>query len=209
MSPDAALAAGSDELGLALRASQRKQLLTYISLLAKWNGVYNLTAIREEHEMLSHHLLDALSIVPHVEGRRFLDVGSGAGLPGIPMAIARPECEVTLLDSNQKKAAFLQQAVIELELSNAKVSAARVEAWHVDPRFDVIASRAFSDLAEFIGQSQHLLAEHGVFAAMKGAYPHAEIERLPEGFSVRTVKRLAVPGLAAERHLVLVERETP
>jgi len=208
MSLDAGLAAGAEELGLELRASQRKQLLTYIHLLAKWNEVYNLTAIRDEHEMLSHHLLDALSIVPHVSGGRLLDVGSGAGLPGIPVAIARSEWHVTLLDSNQKKAAFLQQVVIELELQNAVVHSTRVETWHPDKRFDVVASRAFSDLAEFVEGTQHLLAAGGVFAAMKGAYPQAEIERLPDGFRVRSVKRLAVPGLAGERHLVLVERAT-
>jgi len=208
MSLDAALAAGIGELGLALQASQRKQLLTYLHLLAKWNEVYNLTAIRDAHEMLSHHLLDALSIVPHVSGPRVLDVGSGAGLPGIPVAVTRPDCEVTLLDSSQKKTAFLQQVVIELELSNAAVRSTRVETWQTHERFDVITSRAFSELAEFVGQAQHLLAARGVFAAMKGAYPEAEIERLPHGFRVRAVKRLAVPGLAAERHLVLVERAT-
>jgi len=208
MSLDAALAAGIEELGLNLQASQRKQLLTYIHLLAKWNEVYNLTAIRDEHEMLSHHLLDALSIVPHVSGRRFLDVGSGAGLPGIPVAVARPETEVTLVDSNQKKAAFLQQVAIELELRNVVVHSTRVEAWHPTERFDVIASRAFSELAEFVERTQHLLAAQGVIAAMKGAYPQAEIERLPDSFRVRAVKRLAVPGLAGERHLVLVERAT-
>jgi len=206
MNLDAALAVGIEALGLTLQASQRKQLLTYVHLLAKWNEVYSLTAIRDEYEMLSHHLLDSLSIVPHVSGRNFLDVGSGAGLPGIPVAVARPECEVTLLDSNQKKAAFVQQAVIELELRNAVVHSSRVEAWHPDERFDVIASRAFSELAEFVERTQHLLAAQGVFAAMKGAYPYAEIERLPDGFRVRAVKRLAVPGLTSERHLVLVER---
>ena len=208
MRRDAVLAAGIEELGLCLQASQRKQLLTYIDLLAKWNEVYSLTAIRGEREMLSHHVLDALSIVPHLAGRHFLDVGSGAGLPGIPVAVAKPDCEVTLVESNQKKAAFLQQAVIELALGNATVRATRVETWHPAERFDVIASRAFSDLAEFVGCSQHLLAEHGVFAAMKGALPHAEIERLPRGFKVRAVERLVVPGLAGERHLVLVERAT-
>ncbi|MCG6876652.1 MAG: 16S rRNA (guanine(527)-N(7))-methyltransferase RsmG [Betaproteobacteria bacterium] len=208
MSPDAALAVGVLELGLALQASQRKQLLTYIDLLAKWNKLYNLTAIRDPHEMLSHHVLDSLSIVPHVSGRRFLDVGSGAGLPGVPVAIAQPECEVTLLDSSQKKTAFLQHVAIELELGNTTMCATRVESWHPNQRFDTIASRAFSELAEFVHRSQHLLAEHGVLAAMKGAYPHAEIERLPEGFRIRAVKRLAVPGVAGERHLVLVERAT-
>ncbi len=208
MNLDAALAAGIDALGLQLQPFQRQQLLTYIRLLAKWNEVYNLTAIRNEHEMLSHHLLDSLALVPHVDGRHFLDVGSGAGLPGIPVAIARSECEVTLLDSNQKKAAFLQQAVIELELANATVRSARVETWRPDRKFDVIASRAFSSLADFVGDSQHLLAAHGVFAAMKGAYPDAELAGLPKDYQVRSVKRLAVPGLTGERHLVLVERAT-
>ena len=124
------------------------------------------------------------------------------------MAVARPDYEVTLLDSSQKKTAFLQQVVIELELSNAAVRSTRVETWQTHERFDVITSRAFSELAEFVGQAQHLLAARGVFAAMKGAYPEAEIQRLPDGFRVRAVKRLAVPGLAAERHLVLVERAT-
>jgi 16S rRNA (guanine527-N7)-methyltransferase len=191
-----------------MQAFQRQQLLTYIGLLAKWNEVYNLTAIRNEHEMLSHHLLDSLALVPYVDGRQFLDVGSGAGLPGIPVAIARAECEVTLLDSNQKKAAFLQQAVIELALTNATVCSARVETWQPDHRFDVIASRAFSNLADFVRDSQHLLAAHGVFAAMKGAYPDAELARLPKDYKVRSVTRLAVPGLTGERHLVLVERVT-
>jgi 16S rRNA (guanine527-N7)-methyltransferase len=206
MNSDAALAAGIDALGLQLHAFQRQQLLTYIELLAKWNEVYNLTAIREEREMLSHHLLDSLALVPHVEGRHFLDVGSGAGFPGIPVAIARSECDVTLLDSSQKKAAFLQQAVIELELANATVCSARVETWHPDRRFDVIASRAFSSLADFVRNSQHLLAAHGVFAAMKGAYPDTELAHLPNDYQVRSVKRLTVPGLTGERHLVLVER---
>lgn len=208
MSPDTALAAGIAELGLVIQATQRKQLLTYISLLTKWNEVYNLTAIRDLREMLSHHLLDSLSIVPHVAGRQFLDVGSGAGLPGIPVAIAQPDCKVTLLDSNRKKTAFLQQAVIELGLGNVTVCSARVEAWHPDERFDVIASRAFSELAEFLASSRHLLAGQGVFAAMKGAYPRAEIACLPKDFAVRVVQRLTVPGLAGERHLVLVERAT-
>ncbi len=209
MSSDAALAAGIVNLGLALQASQRKQLLTFIALLAKWNEVYNLTAIRDEPEMLTHHLLDSLALVPHLGGRNLLDVGSGAGLPGIPVAIAQPERDVTLLDSSRKKVAFLQQAVIELGLGNTRVCATRVEAWHPAQRFDVIVSRAFAELAEFVGQSQHLLAEQGTLAAMKGAYSRAEIERLPEGFRVRDVIRLAVPGLDQERHLVLVERARP
>jgi 16S rRNA (guanine527-N7)-methyltransferase len=206
MNPDAALAAGIDALGLEIHGPQRKQLLTYIALIGKWNQVYNLTAVRDEREMVVQHLLDSLSIVPYLGTGDFLDVGSGAGLPGIPVAIALPDRDVTLLDSNQKKAAFLQQAVIELGLGNVTVCVARVEAWHPDRRFEVIASRAFADLGEFVEKSRHLLGARGVLAAMKGAYPQAEIEHLPEGFGIRAVQRLAVPGLAAERHLVLVER---
>lgn len=208
MSSEAVLAAGLENLGLALQPSQRKQLLTYISLLAKWNAIYNLTAIRDELEMVGHHLLDSLAILPHISGPRALDVGSGAGLPGIPVAIAGPDLEVTLVESSQKRSAFLRQAVMELGLANVAVHSARVETWRPDARFDVIMSRAFADLGEFVRSSAHLLAEHGVLAALKGAYPGEEIERLPEGFKIGAVKRLAVPGVNAERHLVLVERAT-
>jgi 16S rRNA (guanine527-N7)-methyltransferase len=208
MTPEAMLAVGIDALGLATREFQRKQLLTYLALIGKWNQIYNLTAVPDENEMVTQHLLDSLSIVPHLASGDFLDVGSGAGLPGIPVAIALPERDVTLLDSNQKKVAFLQQAAIELGLRNVTVCAARVEGWRPDRGFGVIASRAFSNLGEFVAKSRHLLGPHGVLAAMKGAHPHAEVERLPEEFRVRAVKRLSVPGLAAERHLVLVERAT-
>lgn len=209
MSLDAALAAGIEQLGLTLAPSRRKLLLAYVRLLAKWNAVYNLSAIRSEPEMLNHHVLDALSIIPHLPGGPLLDAGSGAGLPGIPIAIADADRSVTLLDSSSKKAAFLQQAVIELGLENASVHSARVETWRSERRFDVIASRAFAELAEFVSRTRHLLAPSGMFAAMKGVYPQAEIERLPEGFKVRSVERLAVPGVNAERHLVLVERVSP
>ena len=209
MSPEAALAAGLEELGLALQAFQRKQLLTYIQLLTKWNAIYNLTAIRSEGDIVSHHLLDSLAIVPHLQGPRMLDVGSGAGLPGIPVAVARRDCDVTLIDSNQKRAAFLNQAVLELELANAHVVQARVETWRPDARFDVITSRAFADLGAFARSAAHLLAERGVLAAMKGAHPDDELEQVPQDLRIRTVQRLSVPGLPAERHLVLLERATP
>jgi 16S rRNA (guanine527-N7)-methyltransferase len=208
MSPMAALVAGLDELRLTLRVEQRERLLTYIRLLAKWNAIYNLTAIRDEREMVSHHLLDSLAIVPHLHGPRLVDVGSGAGLPGVPVAIARPDWEVTLVDSNQKRTAFLHQAVVDLALANTRIESARVEAWQPDARFDVVVSRAFAELGEFAQCAAHLLDEHGVLAAMKGAYPGDELERLPEGFRLRTVERLSVPGLNAERHLVLLERAT-
>jgi 16S rRNA (guanine527-N7)-methyltransferase len=192
-------------LGVGLSDGQVERLERYLALLEKWNRVYNLTAIREPERMVTHHLLDSLAILPHVRGPRVLDVGSGAGLPGIPLALAAPGLEVTLLDSSHKKAAFLQQAVAELALANATVVTGRIEAWQTDARFDTIVSRAFADLGEFASAAARLLAPGGVIAAMKGVHPHDEIERLPAGFRVREVLKLDVPLLDAERHLVLVE----
>lgn len=206
MSLQAVLGAGLEALGLVIAPSRQELLRTYVKLITKWNAVYNLSAIRNEPEMLTHHVLDALAIVPYLPAGQLLDVGSGAGLPGIPIAIAEADRSVALLDSNSKKVAFLQQAVIELGLKNATVHAARAETWRPDQAFDVITSRAFAELAEFVSCTQHLLAESGVFAAMKGAHARAEIERLPKGFKVRSIERLTVPGVNAERHLVLVER---
>ena len=192
-------------LGATLTDAQIERLERYLALLEKWNRVYNLTAIREPERMVTHHVLDSLAILPHVRGTRALDVGSGAGLPGIPLAIARPELAVTLLDANHKKAAFLQQVVAELALANAAVASARVESCPTDARFDTIVSRAFADLGEFVAASARLLAPGGVIAAMKGVHPRDEIARLPAGFRVREIVKLAVPLLDAERHLVLVE----
>lgn len=197
---------GLIELGLPLGAEQQVRLLQYLALLEKWNQVYNLTAIRELVKMVGAHLLDSLSVIPFVCGERVLDVGSGAGLPGIPIAVAKPGCEVTLLDSNHKKAAFLRQAVAELALKNVKVVCERVESWVEPTGFDVIISRAFSDLGEFVSLTGRLLAPHGVIAAMKGLHPFEELERVPAGFRVKEVRALQVPGLEAERHLVLIER---
>jgi 16S rRNA (guanine527-N7)-methyltransferase len=191
-------------LGATLGDAQAERLERYLALLEKWNRVYNLTAIREPERMATHHVLDSLAILPHVRGPRVLDVGSGAGLPGIPLAIARPALAVTLLDSSHKKAAFLQQAVAELGLAHCTVATARVESWPTDARFETIVSRAFADLGEFVAASARLLAPGGVIAAMKGVHPHDEIARLPSGFRVREVAKLHVPLLDAERHLVLV-----
>ncbi len=195
---------GLQALGLTLAPEVRQRLLDYVALIQKWNRVYNLTAIREPEKMLSHHLLDSLAVVPHIHAARVLDVGSGAGLPGIPLALARPQTQVTLLDSNHKKAAFLNQAVIELRLNNVSVCAERVESWRPPLRFDAIVSRAFADLAEFVRVTLHLLAPGGVLAAMKGVYPYEEIEKLPANCIVEQVLPLAVPGLDAARHLVLM-----
>ncbi len=197
---------GVSELGLAVSAEQQARLLQYLVLLEKWNQVYNLTAIRDLGKMVSAHLLDSLSVVPSLTGESVLDVGSGAGLPGIPIALVRPDWEVTLLDSNHKKAAFLRQAAADLCLRNANVVCERVESWLAPREFDVIISRAFADLGEFVSQTERLLAPGGVFAAMKGLRPFEELERLPPEFRVKDVRALKVPGLDAQRHLVLVER---
>jgi 16S rRNA (guanine527-N7)-methyltransferase len=204
MSEADGLERGFAALGLKLRAEALAQFERYLDLLEKWNRVYNLTAIRSRERMVTHHLLDSLAILPHVTGPRVLDVGSGAGLPGIPLAIASAALQVTLLDSNQKKTAFLCQAVVELGLGNAAVEAERVESWRTDARFETIVSRAFSELGEFVATSGRLLAPGGIIAAMKGVYPGEEIERMPGGFQVVNVVKLVVPGLDAERHLVIV-----
>jgi 16S rRNA (guanine527-N7)-methyltransferase len=198
------LAHGITSLGLALGGAQRARLDQYLLLLEKWNRVYNLTAIRERSRMVTHHLLDSLAVLPHLRGPRVLDVGSGAGLPGIPIAVASPALQVTLLESNHKKSAFLTQAVAELQLANVQVVTERVESWQPEARFDTIVSRAFAELGEFATLAGRLLAPQGVLAAMKGVHPFEEIGRLPQGFRVEKVVRLRVPGLDAERHLVLM-----
>ncbi len=194
-------------LGLTLERDIQQRLLDYVALIEKWNRVHNLTAIREPEKMVSHHLLDSLAVAPHLHAKRLLDVGSGAGLPGIPLALANPDMHVTLLDSNHKKAAFLNQAVMELRLKNAEVCAERVESWQAQNKFGVIISRAFSDMGEFVRITRHLLAPGGIYAAMKGLHPYEEIDKLPPGCKVQQVLPLAIPGLEGARHLVLIGQE--
>lgn len=194
-------------LGLTLDRDTQQRLLDYIALIEKWNRVYNLTAIREPEKMVSRHLLDSLAVAPHLHAKRLLDVGSGAGLPGIPLALAKPDTHVTLLDSNHKKAAFLNQAVMELKLKNAEVCSERVESWQTQNRFDVIISRAFSDMGEFVRITRHLLAPGGMFAAMKGLHPYEEIDKLPPGCKVQQVLPLAIPDLEGARYLVLIGQD--
>jgi len=211
MTPGAALQRGLEELALPLPEDARGQLLRYIDLLAKWNKTYNLSAIRTREDMVSHHLLDSLAVVPHLpmQGERpaLADAGSGAGLPGIPIALARPDWRVTLVESNQKKAAFLRQAVIELKLGQVAIHEGRVEQWHPAETFAVVVSRAFAELATFIAACRHLLAPGGVLAAMKGRDPAAEVARAPQGCVCAPAIRLRVPLLPAERHLVLCRPE--
>lgn len=204
MTLEAVLRSGVSTLGLAVDEAQLAALLEYVALLEKWNKVYNLTAVRAPSGMIVQHLLDSLAVVPHIPSGALLDVGTGPGLPGIPVAIAQPAREVALLDSNDKKTAFARHASGALGLRNVSVHSLRVERWQPVERFDVIISRAFADLRQFVEWCAHLLADEGVFAAMKGVYPEDELRRLPSGFAVKESIRLDVPGLNAERHLVLI-----
>ncbi len=204
MSPAAALAAGLTSLDLHLGPGTSEKLLEYLALIDKWNRVYNLTAVRDRESMVTQHLLDSLVVVPHLMGTTLLDVGSGAGLPGIPLALARPDSSVTLLESNAKKSAFLKQAAIELGLANVDVAHARVETWAAPHRYDVVISRAFASVAEFVASSGRHVAEDGVLAAMKGAYPEEELDQLPAPYELISTIPLEVPQLRAERHLVLI-----
>jgi 16S rRNA (guanine527-N7)-methyltransferase len=202
------LADGIRALGLAVDDATLAKLLDYVALLDKWNRTYNLTAIRERGRIVTHHLLDSLAVLEHFPQTaklRVLDVGSGAGLPGIPIALARPWWDVALLDSNAKKAAFLRQAIAELGLANAEVVAMRIEDYRPVVRYDVAVSRAFANLDAFVGATVSLVHASGRLLAMKGSLPRDEIEAVAGRVRVVAVPRIEVPGLDAERHLVIME----
>jgi 16S rRNA (guanine527-N7)-methyltransferase len=206
-----ALRKGAAALPVTLSDTQFERLLDYLALLAKWNAVYNLTAVRDPAQMVVQHLLDSLAAVPaFVSATRVLDVGSGGGLPGMVLAIwaqeARPDMRIAMIDTVSKKTAFLTQVKAELGLSNVMVHTGRVEALQVGQPFDVITSRAFADLSDFVNWSGHLLAEGGRFIAMKGIAGSDETGRLPAEWRVLEKTPLAVPGLDAERHLVVIAR---
>lgn len=198
------LCAGVAALELSVSDSSIERLLDYVDLLMRWNATYNLTAVRDAGEMVTRHLLDSLSILPHVGGARLADLGSGAGLPGIPIALCHAYEQVLLVDSNGKKARFLREAVRHLKLSSTRVAESRVEA--VDGEFDCITARAFATLADMLGWGGHLLAPNGRWLAQKGRFPQDELDNLPPGFEVESITRLDVPGLDAERHLVTIRR---
>ncbi|MBR7783450.1 16S rRNA (guanine(527)-N(7))-methyltransferase RsmG [Undibacterium luofuense] len=201
------LESGLDALCIKLTKEQQDKIINYLIILSKWNSVYNLTAIRDPKEMMTHHVLDSLSAVPaFTEAQNVLDVGSGGGLPGMILAICYPDKKISMIDTVSKKTAFLNQAKAELGLNNVTVYSARVESLQVNQPFDVITSRAFSELNNFVNWSQHLLAEGGRFIAMKGVHPQGEMERLPEGWEVKEVRPLTVPGLDAERHLIFIQK---
>jgi 16S rRNA (guanine527-N7)-methyltransferase len=196
------LADGIAELGLTLPTGAEGKLEAFMALLAKWNRSYNLTAIRDPDQMVTHHLLDSLAVLPHLGPiKKLADVGSGAGLPGLTLAISRPELRVTSVEASHKKVAFQQQAKIELKITNVSIHCGRVE--RLKGVFDAVISRAFADLAEFVGVAGHLT---GRLLAMKGAYPATEIARLPDGWRLADAVKLNVPGLVAERHLLILER---
>lgn len=195
---------GVAELGLDLPAGAVPRLLDYQALLERWNKAYNLTAVRDADEMVTRHLLDSLAILPHVRGATLADLGTGPGLPGIPLAIAAPGRQVLLVDSNGKKVRFLREAIRELKLEGVRAQQSRVE--EVREQFDCITARAFASLADMLGWGGHLLAPGGVWLAMKGKRPDDELSDMPVGFELRATHALSVPGLAAERHLVVLGR---
>lgn len=190
-------------MNLAITDNKFNQLCLYIDLLEKWNVAYNLTALKDERQMVYHHLLDSLSLTPFVSdtAKTVLDVGSGGGTPGIPLAIYRPDLAVTLVDSNSKKTAFLRQAVIELGLNNVQVITERVENIK-EIQFDTIVSRAFAELGDFVRLTEQILAKNGVWLAMKGVYPYEEMDRLPENIMVKQVVEVKVPFIDGSRHIV-------
>lgn len=207
MDPRQALCRGAQSLGLTLTGRQQDLLLEYLALLVKWNRAYNLSAIRDPGQMLSLHLLDSLAVAPHLTGERFADVGTGAGLPGIPLAILFPERHFTLIDSNGKKVRFLFQVRNELGLDNVRELQDRVESVRLDPPVDGVLSRAFASLADMVDGCAHLLAPSGRCYAMKGQWPENELSALPKPFKVFATHSLVVPGVDAQRHLLELGRD--
>ena len=206
MMPALALAEGLKALGLEVSATAQTQLLDYIALIEKWNNVYNLTAIRARERMVSEHLLDSLAVARHIPPGALLDLGSGAGLPGIPLRVVRPDLRVTVLESNHKKCAFLKQATIELALSEVEVICQRAETFRPPSGFDSVISRAVADLATLASLSLPLLAPGGRLFAMKGVEPRDELAAIGATVRVEAVIRLDVPGLKAQRHLVVMTK---
>jgi 16S rRNA (guanine527-N7)-methyltransferase len=200
------LAQGISQMGLDISDEKQAQLMDYLRLLEKWNKAFNLTAVRDPAEMVSRHLLDSLSILPYVKGPRCIDVGSGGGLPGIPLAIVHPEFDITLLDSNGKKSRFQFQAVTTLKLKNVQVENKRVEQFQPEQGFDQIISRAFSSMEDMVNWTKHFADEKTQWLAMKGVYPTDELAALPDNIICQNVHSLQVPGSDGERHLVELKR---
>ena len=194
------------EAGISLTDHQKTQLVAYVGMLDKWNKAYNLTSVRDPNEMLIRHILDSIVVAPYLQGTRFIDVGTGPGLPGIPLAIVLPQAHFTLLDSLGKRVRFLRQVQHELKLENITPVQSRVEAFPAEPPFDGVISRAFASLNDMVSWCKHLPAEEkGRFYALKGQLPGDEIEQLPDGFAVESIEKLNIPQLDGERHLVIIK----
>ncbi len=206
MSLESDLSEGLCAMGITLDGSQQSRLLDYLRLVEKWNRVHNLTAVRDIAQMVPLHLLDSLTLLGSLgSAGSLLDVGSGAGFPGVPVALARPALPVTLLDASHKRATFLRQAKAELALTHVEIACERVEHWQPGRTFDVIVSRAFAELADFVTQSRHLLAPGGTMIAMKGVHPDEELARLPATHRIEAIVQVHVPTLDAQRHLILLK----
>ena len=201
------LEAGMQQMGVEYSSEQRDMLLAYLQLLMTWNKAYNLTAIRDPGEMIKLHLLDSLAVLPHISGKRLIDVGTGAGLPGIPLAIMCPERDFTLLDSNGKKTRFLFQARCDLGLSNLKEINSRVESHRPEVPYDAVLSRAFTSVADMVNKCSHLLSPEGLFLAMKGKFPQSELSEVGKDYKVNASHTLQVPGVDGERHLIVISRD--
>lgn len=194
-----------DEAGISLTDHQKNQLVAYVEMLHKWNKAYNLTSVRDPNEMLIRHILDSIVVAPHLQGERFIDVGTGPGLPGIPLSIVLPDAHFTLLDSLGKRVRFLRQVQHELHLTNVTPVQSRVEDFPADPPFDGVISRAFASLNDMVNWCQHLPGTQGKFYALKGLIPNDEIDTLPAQFSVESIVKLDVPHLEGDRHLVVIK----
>lgn len=194
-----------DEAGISLTDHQKNQLVAYVDMLNKWYKAYNLTSVRDPNEMLIRHILDSIVVAPYLQGERFIDVGTGPGLPGIPLSIVRPECQFTLLDSLGKRVRFLRQVQHELKINNIEPVQSRVEAFPSEPPFDGVISRAFASLNDMVSWCKHLPAQEGRFYALKGLVPEDEIAQLPVGYVVESIVKLQVPQLDGERHLVIIK----
>lgn len=203
---DQILQSGLEDLGLVYDSTQFEQTLNYLDLLQKWNSKFNLVADTDKKSMVSRHVLDSLSIKKHITGGHVLDIGSGAGLPGIPLAIFGPQQKFTLMDSNGKKTRFLFQVKTALNLSNVVIENSRVESYQCSHQIDMVTCRAFATLAEIVSKAKHLLPQECKLMAMKGRFPFDEIENLPEEFVVLDSVKLKVPGLAADRYLVSIAK---
>lgn len=202
----ALLADGVAEIGIEIDDQHKRAMLGYLSLLKRWNRVYNLTTVNSDKDFVTRHLLDSLSVVPYLKGKRIIDIGTGAGLPGIPVALACPDLTVTLLDSNAKRCRFLRQVQAQLKLQNVNIVQQRAEEFHPQEKFDSLLSRAFSSLVSFISSSGHLLADGGLLLAMKGQWPGEETVEMAAGFKLEDVIKLNVPGLQEQRHLVICKK---